>query len=228
MPGYDGSSVNRTRSIWLALALLAICLAYSNSFANGFHFDDFHTVVDNPAVRSLHNVPRFFRDATTFSVLPANRTYRPIVSASLALDYALGRGYVPLWFHLATFVLFLGEVLLLDALYRLLLDKIRPSPANAWIALAGAAWFGLHPAMAETINYVIQRGDLYCTLGCVGALFVFARYPRLRRTGLYLVPLGFALLSKPPAAVFPALLLLYVFFFEDLEDDDTAPAAWRA
>jgi uncharacterized protein (TIGR02996 family) len=213
--------VNRTHFIWLAVALLAICLTYSNSFGNGFHFDDFHTVVDNPSVRSLHNIPRFFRDATTFSVLPANRTYRPMVSTSLAFDYALGRGYVPLWFHLGTFVLFLGEVLLLAALYRLLLDAIRPSPANAWIALVGAAWFGLHPAMAETINYVIQRGDLYCTLGCVGALLLFARYPRLRRTGLYLVPFVFALLSKPPAAVFPALQWLYVFFFEKLEDTTT-------
>jgi tetratricopeptide (TPR) repeat protein len=217
--------VNRTRSIWLALALLAICLAYSNSFGNGFHFDDFHTVVDNPAVRSLRNVPRFFRDATTFSVLPANRTYRPMVSTSLALDYTLGQGYVPLWFHLGTFVLFLGLVRLLDALYRLLLDKIRPSPANAWIALVGAAWFGLHPAMAETVNYVIQRGDLYCTLGCVGGLFLFARYPQWRRTGLYLAPLVFALLSKPPAAVFPALLLLYILFFEDLEE--TVPGRLR-
>ena len=167
--------MKQRRIIWLALALLAICLAYANSFQNGFHFDDFHTIVDNPAIRSLRNIPTFFRDATSFSVLPANRTYRPIVSTSLALDYALGRGYVPLWFHLSTFVLFLGEVLLLDALYRLLLDRIRPSPANAWIALFGAAWFGLHPAMAETVNYVIQRGDLYCTLGCVGALYLYAR-----------------------------------------------------
>jgi len=197
------------------MLLLTICLAYGNSFQNGFHFDDFHTIVDNPAVRSLHNVPRFFTDATTFSVLPANRTYRPIVSTSLALDYALGRGYVPFWFHLSTFLLFLGLVALLYALYHLLLEKVRPSPANAWLALFAAAWYGLHPAMAETVNYIIQRGDLYCTLGCVAALFLFARYPPLRRTGLYLVPFAFALLSKPPAAVFPALLFLYIVFFEE-------------
>jgi protein O-mannosyl-transferase len=208
------TSPARRRLAWKVAVLLAICLAYANSSQNGFHFDDFHTVVDNPAIRSLHSVPRFFRDATTFSVLPANRTYRPVVSTSLAVDYALGHGYAPFWFHLSTFVLFLGLVLLLDALYRLLLDAIYPSPANEWLALFAAAWFGLHPAMAETINYVIQRGDLYCTLGCVAALFLYARYPGLRRTGVYLVPFAFALLSKPPAAVFPALLLLYVFFFE--------------
>lgn len=209
----------------LALLGLGITAAYWNHFSNGFHFDDSHAVVDNPAIRSLSNLPRFFTDASTFSVLPANQTYRPMVSASLALDYALGHGYKPFWFHLTTFVLFLGLVWLLYVLYRMLLDNIRPSPANAWLALAGAAWFGLHPAMAETVNYVIQRGDLYCTLGCVGALVIFAAYPRQRKWGLYLLPLVAAMLSKPPAAVFPVLLLLYVFFFE--QSDAPVGERWR-
>jgi hypothetical protein len=34
-------------------------------------------------------VHRFFSDTSTFSVLLANRTYRPFVSTSLAVDYAL-------------------------------------------------------------------------------------------------------------------------------------------
>ncbi len=207
--------------------LLAIGVAYANSFQNGFHFDDYHAVVDNPGIRSLRGVPRFFTDARTFSVLPANRTYRPMVSTTLALDYALGRGYKPFWFHLGTFVLFLVQVVLVAALYRPLLEKVRPSPANDWLALFGAAWYGLHPAMAETVNYVIQRGDLYCTLGCVAALLVYARYPRQRRTGFYLVPLVFAMLSKPPAAVFPVLLFLYVFFFEDEGVEDAAAGRLR-
>ena len=207
----------KQRVVLLAV-LLAICAAYANSFENSFHFDDFHTVTDNPAIRNLHNIPRFFVDATTFSVLPANQSYRPVVSTMLALDYALsnvgGHGYVPFWFHLGTFLSFLALVTVLYLFYFLLLEKTRPAPANVWLALFGAAWFGLHPAMAETVNYVIQRGDLYCTLGSVAALLVYARYPSLRRMGLYLLPLAFALLSKPPAAVFPLLLAGYVFFFE--------------
>jgi len=200
----------------MALALCAVGAAYANSFENGFHFDDFHTITDNPAVRSLGNVPGFFTDANTFSVLPANRTYRPIVSASLALDYAVGHRYEPtLWFHVSTFAWFLVLLALLYLLYDLVLERTGAGTASAWLALIGAAWFGLHPAMAETVNYVIQRGDIYCTLGCVAALAMWARLPKLRRTGLYLVPLALALLSKPPAAVFPVLLFFYVFFFED-------------
>ncbi len=208
--------VNRRINLLLALLLLAVLAAYANSFDNAFHFDDFHTVVDNPAIRSLRNVPRFFTDATTFSVLPANRTYRPVVSTMLALDFALGHGYSLFWFHLSTFLLLLALIALLFGLYQLLFNKTAPSSVNIWLAWFAAAWFGLHPAMAETVNYIIQRGDLYCTLGCVAALYLFARYPDRRKWCVYLLPFALAMLSKPPAAVFPALLALYIFFFENV------------
>lgn len=203
--------------VWAAVALLAVLAVYSNSLDNAFHFDDFHTVVDNPAIRSLDHVPAFFRDANLFSVLPANRTYRPIVSSSLALDYALAhQRYEPFWFHVSTLLCFVLLLGLLARLYFCAMTSMRPEAheRNALWAIAGAAWFGLHPAMAETVNYVIQRGDVYCTLGCVAALVAWAEWPRARRWGLYLLPLIFALLSKPPAAVFPALLLMWVLLFE--------------
>ncbi len=215
----------RTRHFALALLLLAVSLVYANSLSNSFHFDDFHTVTDNPAVRSLGNLPRILTDATAFSVLPANQTYRPVVTASLAVDYALGHGYVPFWFHLSSLLWFLVLVSLLFFFFEVLLNRVDPSPANRWLALGIAGWFGVHPAMAETVNYVIQRGDLYCTLGCVGGLYVYARWPSLRRYGLYLVPFALALLSKPPAAVFPVLLLLYCFFFEGSEQP--LASRWR-
>jgi protein O-mannosyl-transferase len=207
-------SLQKRQRMLLGVLLLIVLGAYANSFQNGFHFDDFHTVTDNPAIRTLRNLPRFFTDATTFSVLPSNRTYRPMVSSSLAMDYALGGGYAPFWFHLGTFLLFLLQVSVLYGFYNLVFEAVKPSSANGWLALCAAAWFGLHPVMAETVNYIVQRGDIYCTLGCVAALYLFARYPQKRRTGLYLLPLAFALLSKPPAVVFPVLLFFYIFFFE--------------
>jgi hypothetical protein len=203
-----------SRRYAIGCVLFAVLLAYANSFGNGFHFDDFHTVTDNPAVRSLANIPRFFTDATSFSVLPANRTYRPTVSTSLAVDYFFGHGYTPFWFHFGTMLLFLLLIVLVQKLAETMFDHTEAAAPNFSLALIAAAWFGLHPAMAETVNYVIQRGDLYCTLGCVGALVLYARRPAWRRYGLYLLPLVFAVLSKPPAAVFPLLLFVYVLLFE--------------
>jgi tetratricopeptide (TPR) repeat protein len=212
----------------LIVALAAVCAAYANSLQNGFHFDDFHTVTDNPAIRSLGNLPRFFTDATAFSVLPPNRTYRPFVSLSLAVDYALGHGYVPFWFHLGTLLVFLLQLVAMFWLFRHMLRAAWPRPDSefpAFAAVFAVAWYGLHPAMAETVNYIIQRGDIYSTLGVVGALALFVCTPNLRRTGLYLLPFVFGVLSKPPAIALPALLFAYIAYFE--VDPATKKTRWR-
>jgi tetratricopeptide (TPR) repeat protein len=197
------------------LLLLAVALAYSNHFQNGFHFDDFHTVNNNPYIRSLHNAKLFFTDPATFSVLPANRTYRPLVTLSLAFDYWLGSGLKPFYFHLDAFLWYLVQLALMLALFRHILRFASAEPWTDWAALFAVALYGLHPAMAETVNYVIQRGDLYSTLLVVAALALYALAPRLRRFGIYLLPLALALITKQPAAIFPAILLAYVFLFEE-------------
>lgn len=219
--------MKQKHTLWMIAVVVAIGLTYANSFHNGFHFDDAHTVVSNPYIRSLKNIPRFFTDATTFSVLPANRTYRPLVSASLAWDYSLGRGLNPVFFHLGTFVVFLLQIIAMQSLFRAIFDRTILQDRNAFIATFAAAWYGVHPAMAETVNYVIQRGDVFSTCGVVVALALYVRLPRLRRTGIYLIPFALALLSKPPAIVFPALLLTYIAMFEAPAGNRVLAAATR-
>src|ERR1700675_1456838 len=118
-----------------ALLLIALPAAYANHFQNGFHFDDAHTIVNNAAIRELRNIPLFFRDATTFSSLPSNQSYRPLVSTLLAIDYRLAGGLRPLWFHLSIFVLFLALAFLLAFVVHYLLEHVVSSPRNGWIAL---------------------------------------------------------------------------------------------
>jgi protein O-mannosyl-transferase len=213
------------------LVLAAVALAYANHFENGFHFDDFHTVNNNPYIRSLHNAKLFFTDPTTFSVLPANRTYRPLVTLSLAFDYWLGGGLKPLYFHLDTFLWFLGQLVLMFLLFHAIV--LRPighakpgAPANADLsALFAVALYGLHPAMAETVNYIIQRGDLYSTTLVIASLTLYVLQPNLRKFGIYLLPLALALITKQPAAIFPAILFAYIVLFEKLGRPRDALAA---
>ena len=97
-----------TRNKTLALiagVLVFVSLVYSNHFGNAFHFDDSHTIAQNVYIRSLANIPRFFTDTETSSVLPANRTFRPLLFTSLAFDYWLGQSLNPFWFHMTTFPL---------------------------------------------------------------------------------------------------------------------------
>src|SRR5213592_808343 len=99
---------------------IILLTAYANHFHNSFHFDDAHTIETNAAIRELRNIPLFFRDATTFSALPSNQSYRPLVSTLLAIDYSLG-GMHPFWFHMSIFALFVAlTALLAFIIYHLL------------------------------------------------------------------------------------------------------------
>ena len=98
------SDPDRHGWVFPAACIVAVAIllgAYSNSFQNSFHFDDGHIVEGNLYIRSLKNIPRFFRDATTYTSLPANQAYRPLVTATLALDYRLGGGLNVRQFHLS-------------------------------------------------------------------------------------------------------------------------------
>jgi Flp pilus assembly protein TadD len=193
----------------VAVLLLAITAAYANHFHNSFHFDDAHTIVTNAAIRELRNIPLFFRDATTFSSLPSNQSYRPVVSTLLAIDYRLGGGVQPFWFHLSIFALFVALTLLVAFVIYRILEIVAPSSANLCIALASAAWYGLHPANADTINYIISSSEVISTLGVVGSFALYLAFPRLRRYHLYVLPAAIAILAKPPAAIFAVLFAIY-------------------
>jgi tetratricopeptide (TPR) repeat protein len=214
--GTKGASPNRIRLWYGALAAVLIA-AYANHFQNGFHFDDFHTIVNNPFIRELGNIRRFFTDPTIFSIYPDHATWRPMVSTSLAVDYWLGHSLDPFYFHLSTFLWYGVQLLLMFLLFRRLMDAADPHPSNAYTALFAAAVYGLHPANAETVNYVIQRGDLYSTLGIVASLLWFIARPSQRKFGWYLLPAIGAYLSKAPALIYPAILVAYLVVFEGPE-----------
>ena len=196
-----------------ALLLVALLAAYANHFHNSFHFDDAHTVENNASIREVRNIPMFFRDATTFSSLPSNQSYRPLVSTLLAIDYRLG-GLQPFSFHLSIFVLFVALTLLVAFVIHRLLERSATSSANGWIALAAAAWYGLHPANADTVNYIIASSEVISTLGVIASFAVYFAFPHLRKSFLYVLPAGIAILAKPTAAIFPVLFVMYRLLFE--------------
>jgi hypothetical protein len=212
--GDSSGSIAGSKAGLCLLLLTAVLAAYSNHFHNDFHFDDGDAIQRNPAIRDPAMIPRFFADPKLFSVLPAQRSYRPVTSASLAIDYWLGGGLDPLFFHLSTFLWYEVQLVLMFLLFSRIMDLADPHPSNIWTASIAVAVFGLHPASAETVNYIIQRADLYNALGCVASLWLFVRYPRQRRFGWYLLPAAAAIFAKPPALIFPLLLLVYALLFE--------------
>jgi tetratricopeptide (TPR) repeat protein len=196
--GLESSRVPRLK---LLAVFLVVLLLYANHFGNTFHFDDSHSVEANPAIRSLANIPRILTDGTAFSVLPSNQGFRPVVTLTLTLDYWLAGGLKPWAFHLDVFSWFL---VLLGTFYALLRRLLEPN----W-CLLGALLLGIHPLCAETVNYVVQRSDLYVTLGCCAGILLYAR-----RSNLWPLPFIVAVFSKPTAIVFPGQLLAWQVLVE--------------
>lgn len=200
--------------LYLALVIIVTCIVYSNHFHNSFHFDDSHTIENNLYIRNLKNIPLFFKDATTFSTLPANQAYRPVVTTSLAIDYWLGNGYNLFYFHLLTFVFYLIQGILMLLYFRKIFDIAYKNSWNYYVALIAVAWYLLHPAMAETINYVIARSDTQSTFFVILAFVLYTYSDFCRKTFLYLLPVLLGTLAKPTAVMFAPILFFYITFFE--------------
>lgn len=197
------------------VALGALAGAYSNSFENGFHFDDHSVIVRNLYIRSLKNVPAIFRDASTATANPNNAQYRPLSTTTMAFDYWLGGGLHARQFHTTQLELLFAVGLSLFFLYSRLLNLVEAQWWNRYAALVAATLFCVHPTVTETINIIQVRTELLSTLGVIGAFLAYLYVPRSRRVHLYLIPMVVGALAKSQAVIFAPLFCVYVFLFEE-------------
>lgn len=203
------------QGLWAIAAVILFFLTYSNHFNNTFHFDDVHVVQYNAYIKNLENIPLFFKDSSTYSAQPVNQQYRPMVSLSLAIDYWLAKGLTPFWFHLSTFLWFCVQCICLFYFFLTIAQKsFEQYRWNVYFALFATVLYAIHPANAETINYISARSDALSTCWLLLGLMGFIVFPKYRSLGLYLFPVIIACLFKQIATIFPALLSLYVLFFE--------------
>ncbi|WP_128755306.1 tetratricopeptide repeat protein [Aquimarina sediminis] len=201
--------------LYFILIMISITtITYLNHFDNSFHFDDYHTITENPNIRSLTNITTFFTDGKTISSLPQNQSYRPVVTTSLAFDYWLANGYNPLFFHLSTFILFLLQGILIFFFTQKIINLSSKTSRSFFISCIIAIWYMIHPVMAETVNYIIARSDLQSTF-CILLAFILYQYsPLAKKYHLFLIPVIIGALSKPTAIMFAPLLFCYVLLFE--------------
>ncbi len=145
---------------------------WSNHFNSSFHFDDIPTIVENPFLPHLSNIPRYFTNPRTFSSMKETADYRPLLSTLFALDYNLGRGAKAFVFQSENFVWFGAQLLVLVLLFRCI------PGGNYYSAIFGAFLFALHPITADTVNYPLQRGVLMGSFGVTAGLLIWIFWPR--------------------------------------------------
>lgn len=190
---------------WLrrSLLFLCACLLYGNTLDHGFHYDDFHSVVYNPHIRSLGNTPHFFTDPTTFSVDPKQAMFRPFLLFSYALNYAWG-GDDPTGYHVVNGLLHGVNAVLVSLFFSFLLEDRR---LGFWIAL----FFAATPLNAEAVNYVSSRSELLMASFYLGTCICYVRYGKTGGWQWFVVAVGLggmALLTKAVAVTLVGALLL--------------------
>lgn len=212
---------HRLRFALVLGGLVALTFAtYANTLGVPFLFDDIPSIVDNPSIRSWTDWKGILSPPVGEGLTVAGR---PIVNASLALNYAWG-GLNPVGYHLVNLAIHLVNGVLLYCLVQSTLErqcaekpapvgwKLKHPPAEPFAAAVAAIWL-LHPLAGTAVTYVVQRAESLATLFMLLALWAFARSTEATRAGrwaglAWLAGLS-GVLTKETAAVVPLLALLY-------------------
>ncbi len=213
---------HRSETALHAAVLVALgAAAYANSLTVPFVFDDRVAIVQNEHLRTLWP-PWRPMSAPPRSVLSG----RPVVSLTLAWNYALGgldvRGY-----HLVNLALHvLAALVLRDVVRRTLLTprlvgRFAASASTAATAVA-AVWL-VHPLHTEAVTYVTQRTELL--MGLCYLLTLAAALRGWTAASILCCALGMA--SKETMVSAPLAVVLHdrVFAFPSLAA--ALRARWR-
>jgi tetratricopeptide (TPR) repeat protein len=214
---------SRTAAIW-ALLLLTV-VAYSNSFAGVFLFDDHASVLDDPRLESI----AAFRSAVGEAI-------RPFTKATFLLDRSL-YGSRPAGYHALNLLLHLGSGLLL---YRILnhpafhdgagsAGALRARRISFWTTLL----FLLHPVATEAVTYISGRATGLMTCAYLAAFLLFLEASAVSTTAMRqtvmaaaaAAALALSLLAKEVALVFPAMLGVFEMVLRRPKADRLRPPA---
>ncbi|MDQ5978707.1 MAG: protein O-mannosyl-transferase [Verrucomicrobiota bacterium] len=210
------TSFTRRRGVWLGAAalLLAMGLAYLNSFHGPFVFDDLPAIVHNPSIRSLWPLSGVLApDLVDGGVTVSGR---PFVNLSLALNHAIG-GESVVGYHVVNFLIHAASGLLLFGVVRRSL--LQPALAPRWgeqalaVGLSVAALWALHPLQTAAVTYIVQRAEAMMGLCFLLTLYAFIRSVGATRSlgwqALSVVACLAGMACKEVMGVAPVMIFLY-------------------
>ncbi len=208
-------------SLYVALAacvLVALTfIAYYNSLANGFVWDDHQQVVMNPTLRPTAPLTQIVSSDIRFAHQDSgvqNQTYRPLQMLTYRIVAGIF-GLSPTPFHLASHLLAIACVLAAFTVFWLL-------TRSNFSAFAAASLFAVYPIHSEAVDWIAASPDLGCTLFLLVAFALFLaprrteqlRQPTWLLPGLSLAAYAISLLWKETAAVLPLLVIVYILIVE--------------
>lgn len=199
-----------------SLLLVAGSLAYINTITNDFVYDDASVLKDNRYLKNFSNIKDIFSKEDYFArsgVAKYKRygeaTYRPVVTISYFIDFALF-GENPMGSHAMNLIYHLIQIIVLFKLIFLITN-------NRNLSLLASLLFAVHPIGSEAINAISFREDILCCLFFCLSLFYYIKYVKTNfklAVNLF-ISLFFYLcscLSKENGFVLPIIILLYNHF----------------
>ena len=209
----DKGGLSRTFPIYtFCFLILLVAGLYFNSLGNLFTNWDDSMIYSNPQVKSLD-----WKNLRTIFTLHKASTYQPIRMLSYAIDYHFWK-LDPLGYHITNiFFYILTCIMVYFTLLHLSIQlRERGSPeSHGRVAFFGSLLFAAHPVHVEAVTWMVGRKEVL-----QGFFFFLSFYSYLKGRGeegskkiIYLsIVLGsflLAVLSKPSAVVFPAVIILY-------------------
>ena len=168
---------------YAALLVLAVFLAWSNSFTAPFVLDDHSSIIANSSIRNFWTFDWLFPPSTGGETVSG----RPGLNLTFALNHAIGgldvRGY-----HIVNVLVHALSAVVLFALVRFTFEGAAPrsdvdDPAlrvrrATRFAFSAALLWALHPLHTGAVTYVVQRAESLAGLLYLLTLYAFARAAR--------------------------------------------------
>lgn len=196
---------------YLFVGLISFAV-YVNALSDGFVFDDESVVLGDPSIEHLSNIPKYFTAQEGFHKV-IGRYYRPVISASYAIDYAIG-GLKPFGFHLTNIIIHVINTLLVFKLLLLIFSPKdgKKSKTLLYAVFFGALIFAVHPIHTEAVTWVSGRTDSLSFTFFAAAFIYYIKYSRENKSvNLFFILFFYilSLLSKEMAITFPLVVILY-------------------
>ncbi len=199
-------------NLGLVVLLIVSFFIYAPSLSGDFIIDDIPLVRDNPYIRDIGHISRYFTKGlweNSVHEISTEKRYLPMTLVPMLLNYKLW-GSDPFGYHAFLLLLHLANTCLVYALIRKLVT------GSAMAATVGAAIFVLHPTKVGSVAWVIGGVEPLVTFFLLGALLAhqsfvnsFNSKKEWRYLLLSLLCFQLALWSKETAIAFPLIVVAH-------------------
>jgi Flp pilus assembly protein TadD len=206
----------RKRVFFLLAFFLIACLTfgiYTNSLRNDFvNWDDPGLILKNQRIRSLE-----LRNIQEIFTLKKASTFQPIRMLSYAIDYHFWK-LNPMGYRITNIIFYILTCMMVFFILQNLSRHLRyeaKEDSHLRVALFGSLLFAAHPVHVEAVTWLAARKEVLQGFFFFLAFCIYLKgrdeegRNRVFYLGLVLFSVILAVLSKPSAVVFPAVIVVY-------------------